>query len=95
MRLFTQDVKVEALKQVPLFEGLSKKELRNLARVTDDLSLEAGTVLCREGRPGREFFVILDGSAEVTKGGRRLATRKAGSSSARSLCSPRRSGRRR
>ncbi|MDH4102398.1 MAG: cyclic nucleotide-binding domain-containing protein [Thermoleophilia bacterium] len=78
MRLFTQDVKVEALKRAPLFEGLSKKELRDLARATDDLRIEAGTVLCREGSLGREFFVIVDGVAEVTKGGKRLATRQAG-----------------
>jgi len=78
VRLFTQDVKVEALKRAPLFEGLSKKELRDLARATDDLRIEAGTVLCREGSLGREFFVIVDGVAEVTKGGKRLATRQAG-----------------
>ena len=78
MRLFTQDVKVEALKQAPLFEGLSKKELRELARATEDLKIEAGTVLCREGSLGREFFVIVDGVAEVTKDGKRLATRQAG-----------------
>ena len=78
MRLFSQDVKVEALKRAPLFEGLSKKELRELARVTEDLKIEAGTVICREGSLGREFFVIVDGVVEVTKDGRRLATRKAG-----------------
>lgn len=78
MRLFTQDVKVDALRQVPLFEGLSKKHLRDLARVTEDVAVQAGTVLCREGRLGREFFVIVDGEAEVTKGGKRLATRGAG-----------------
>jgi CRP-like cAMP-binding protein len=77
MRL-TQDVKVEALRQVPLFEGLSKKHLRALARVTEDVAVEAGTVLCREGRLGREFFVIVDGTVEVTRGGKRLATRGAG-----------------
>ena len=78
MRLFTQDVKIEALRRAPLFEGLSKKELRELARVTDDLAIGAGTVLCREGRPGREFFVIVDGVADVSKGGKHLATRGAG-----------------
>ena len=78
MRLFTQNVKVEALKRAPLFEGLSKKELRELARATEDLKIEAGTVLCKEGSLGREFFVIVDGVAEVTKGGKRLATRQAG-----------------
>ena len=78
MRLFTQNVKVEALKRAPLFEGLSNKELRELARATEDLKIEAGTVLCKEGSLGREFFVIVDGIAEVTKAGKRLATRQAG-----------------
>jgi CRP-like cAMP-binding protein len=78
MRLFSQDVKVEALKRAPLFEGLSKKELIELARVTEDLKVEPGTVLCREGKVGREFFVIVDGTAEVTKGGKRLANRSGG-----------------
>ncbi len=78
MRLFTQNVKVEALKRAPLFEGLSKKELTELARVTEDLKVEAGTVLCREGSLGREFFVIVDGVVAVTKGGKLLATRQDG-----------------
>ena len=78
MRLFNKDVKVEALGRTPLFEGLSKKELATLAAATDDLKVEAGTILCREGRTGHEFFVIVDGEADVTKGGKRLATRSGG-----------------
>lgn len=78
MRLFTQNVKVEALKRTPLFEGLSKKELTELARVTEDLQVAPGTVLCREGKLGREFFVVVDGEAEVTRGGKKIATRKGG-----------------
>jgi len=78
VRLFSQNVKVEALKRAPLFEGLSKKELTELARVSDDLQIAAGTVLCREGSLGREFFVIVDGEVEVTKGGKRLALRGGG-----------------
>jgi CRP-like cAMP-binding protein len=78
VRLFSQNTKVEALKRAPLFEGLSKKELRELVGATDDLSVAAGTVLCREGRLGREFFVIVDGEAEVTKAGKHIATRGAG-----------------
>jgi CRP-like cAMP-binding protein len=78
VRLFSQNVKVEALKRAPLFEGLSKKELAELARVTEDLKIEPGTVLCREGKIGREFFVLVDGDAEGTKGGRKIATRSGG-----------------
>jgi CRP-like cAMP-binding protein len=53
VRLFNQDTKVQALKRAPLFEGLSRKELVQLARVTEDLEVPAGEVLCREGEPVR------------------------------------------
>lgn len=78
MRRLTQDTKVEALRRAPLFEGLSKKELVELARVTEDLQVPAGTVLCKEGGLGREFYVIVEGVAEVTRGGKIVATRAAG-----------------
>ena len=78
MRRGTQNAKVEALRRAPLFEGLSKRELTELARVTDELAVPEGTVLCKEGGPGGEFFVILDGTASVTRNGKRLATRTAG-----------------
>jgi CRP-like cAMP-binding protein len=77
MRLFSQNVKVEALKRAPLFEELSKKELTMLASATDDLADEPGTVLCREDRIGTEFFVIVDGSAESPRR-KHIATRGAG-----------------
>lgn len=74
MRLFRQDTKVEALSQIPLFEGLSKKELTELARISEDVEVPEGKVLCKEGDIGHEFFVILEGEAEVTRRGRHLAT---------------------
>ena len=78
MRHGGQNAKLEALKRAPLFEGLTKKELTELARATDELTVPAGTVLCREGSLGSEFFVVLDGTADVTKDGTVLATRSAG-----------------
>lgn len=78
LRRAANSTKVEALARVPLFEGLSKKELSELARVTDELALAAGTTLCKEGAPGREFFVIREGTVEVTAEGRILATRGPG-----------------
>ena len=74
MKLFSHDTKIDALKQVPLFEGLSKKELARLAQGTEDLELSSGTVLCREGGLAREFFVLVEGTVEVTKDGKRVAT---------------------
>jgi CRP-like cAMP-binding protein len=78
VRLFSQNVKVEALKKAPLFEGLSKKELTELARVTDDLEVAPGTVLCREGSLGQEFFVLVEGDVEISKGGKKIAGRGGG-----------------
>jgi CRP/FNR family cyclic AMP-dependent transcriptional regulator len=78
MKLFTQDKKVESLKRAPLFEDLSRKELVQLARMSDDLEVPAGTVLCEEGDRGREFFVLVDGEVEVAKKSRRVATLRGG-----------------
>jgi CRP/FNR family cyclic AMP-dependent transcriptional regulator len=74
MRPFSQDTKVQALKGAPLFEGLSRKELVQLARVCEDLEVKPGKVLCKEGQIGHEFFVIIDGKVQVTRQGRRVRT---------------------
>lgn len=73
-----QDAKVDALGQAPLFDGLSRKQLAQIARLSDDLDVPAGTVLCREGSRGEEFFVIVDGSVEVSRSGKPIATIGAG-----------------
>ncbi len=73
-----RDAKVELLKKVPLFADCSKTELRALAKTADELDLREGTVMTREGRPGREFFVLVDGSALVTKKGKKVAELKGG-----------------
>jgi CRP/FNR family transcriptional regulator, cyclic AMP receptor protein len=68
-----RDAKIELLKKVPLFAGCSKNELRQLAKVADELDLREGTVLTREGRTGREFFVLIHGTAEVKRKNRKIA----------------------
>jgi CRP-like cAMP-binding protein len=78
VRLFKEDTKVEALKRAPLFQGLSKKDLTDLARVTEDMELAQGAVLCKEGDTGQEFFVILEGDIEVTRHGEPVAVRGGG-----------------
>ena len=76
--LFSHDTKVDSLRRSPLFENLSKDELEYLAKATEDLEVPEGKVLCREGEPAMEFFVIIDGEVEVTRGGRRLSTLRDG-----------------
>jgi CRP-like cAMP-binding protein len=70
--LFPHDTKVDALARAPLFSELSKHELGELAKATEDLEVEEGKVLAREGDLGREFFVIVDGEVSVTKDGAEL-----------------------
>ena len=57
---------------MPLFSRCSKKQLAALAAEADELTLPEGKTLSRQGQQGREFVVIVDGSAEVTKNGRRI-----------------------
>jgi CRP-like cAMP-binding protein len=78
VRLFSHDTKVDALKQAPLFSDLSKKELAELARHTEDLEVAEGQVIVREGETGHEFFVILEGDIEITSQGKPVATRGGG-----------------
>jgi CRP/FNR family cyclic AMP-dependent transcriptional regulator len=71
MRL-RRDAKIELIRKVPLFSHCSKKELAAIASLADEVSLKSGTKLTREGETGREFVVIADGAADVTKNGRRI-----------------------
>jgi len=59
------DSKIAAMADVPLFAKCSRSELGRIARIADEVDLKAGTQLTKEGARGREFFVILDGQADV------------------------------
>jgi CRP/FNR family cyclic AMP-dependent transcriptional regulator len=74
VQLFSHDTKADALGLCPFFAGLSRKELGELAKRTEDLEVEAGKALAREGEPGSEFFVIVEGDVSVTKDGQEIRT---------------------
>jgi len=71
MRL-RQDRKRELIKSVPIFSRCSKKELEALGSEFDEIDVPSGRTLTKQGEPGREFVVIVSGSAEVKKDGRRV-----------------------
>ncbi len=73
-----KDAKIDLIAKVPLFEGLAKRQLAQVASIADEVDLPQGKVLTREGERGREFFILLEGEAEVRRKGRKLATRHAG-----------------
>jgi CRP/FNR family transcriptional regulator, cyclic AMP receptor protein len=72
--LFSHDTKANALGRCPFFAGLSRSKLVDIAKVTEDMEVDAGKVLTREGESGREFFVIVDGEVSVTKDGSEIRT---------------------
>jgi CRP-like cAMP-binding protein len=74
VQLFSQDTKADALGRCPFFADLSRGELRELAKVTEDMEVEEGKSLTREGAAGSEFFVIVDGEVAVTKDGSEIRT---------------------
>jgi CRP-like cAMP-binding protein len=65
---------LDHLTSVSLFSACSAKELKAVGRATDEVTLSAGRVLCEQGALGREAFVIVEGSAEVRRNGRKVAT---------------------
>jgi CRP-like cAMP-binding protein len=61
------------LESIPLFAGLSRKERRSVAQRADEVDLEAGREIVREGEYPYEFFAIEEGTAEVMRGDQHLA----------------------
>jgi CRP-like cAMP-binding protein len=66
--------RVHLLRSVWLFEGCSGRQLDQLATISSVRTVEAGECLSREGDPHREFMVIVDGKAEVTRRGTHIAS---------------------
>ncbi len=67
-----KDGKIELIRKVPLFSKLDRKGLADVAHIADELDLPQGKVMAVEGDRGREFFVLLEGKADVTKGDRSI-----------------------
>jgi uncharacterized membrane protein YdbT with pleckstrin-like domain len=57
----------EQLKRVPLFSGLSRAQLRALAGLVKEMECRAGRVVCRQGEPGRRYFIVTEGALRVTR----------------------------
>ena len=60
------------LAEIPLFAGLGSSTREQVARLSDEVDVPAGKELAHEGNFAHEFFVILDGRAEVTQDGKLL-----------------------
>jgi CRP-like cAMP-binding protein len=65
---------LQHLAKVPMFSSLGHKELEEIAKLSTELPVKAGTKLITQGSAAREFFVIMQGEAEVERNGQVIAT---------------------
>lgn len=63
-----KDAKVELIRKIPLFKHCTARELAEIAAIADELDLKEGAELTKKGKPGREFFAIVEGTADVLMG---------------------------
>ena len=66
------DQKQAMLAGVPLFAGLSRYDLGELAMQCDEVDVASGYVLAQEGRSGQEFFIIIEGTVGIDRAGAHL-----------------------
>jgi CRP/FNR family transcriptional regulator, cyclic AMP receptor protein len=69
---FGKDAKTELISRAPLFSHCSKGELQEIASIADEIDIPEGRELTTEGSRGREFFVIIEGTASVAKDGEQI-----------------------
>ena len=74
MSVLHRNAKIDLIRRAPLFSACSRKELEAIASIADEIDLPKNKTLIREGERGREFFIILEGQAEVKKGRRSIRT---------------------
>ena len=60
--------KLDILRRIPLFRHLNYKELVKVLNQTQQRSFSEGELVIQEKSDGEEFFVILSGEVEVTRG---------------------------
>jgi CRP-like cAMP-binding protein len=70
----TLDRQLETLRDLDIFRSCTHDELERIATISTELRVDAGRVLCRQGEFNAEFFVIVDGEAEVDVDGTRVNT---------------------
>jgi CRP/FNR family cyclic AMP-dependent transcriptional regulator len=66
------------VKAIPLFASVPRRRRRSVASWADEVAVPAGTELTRQGDYAQEFFVVVSGTADVTRDGAHVAALEAG-----------------
>lgn len=68
-----KDPKVDLIATVPLFQGLSRAELVEVAKLMDEVDVPGGHTLMRQGENGHQMFVVARGRVEVERNGQKIS----------------------
>ncbi|MGB3410026.1 MAG: cyclic nucleotide-binding domain-containing protein [Microthrixaceae bacterium] len=66
--------RLEKIRSISIFAGCTTKELEEIDRLADEVSIEAGRTIIRQGELGQEFAMIVSGEADIVKDGVTVAT---------------------
>jgi CRP-like cAMP-binding protein len=82
-RPFTRDrkrasVELNTVESMPLFASVPRRRRWHVARLGDEVGVAAGTELTQQGGYAREFFVLIEGTADVYRDGERIGRLEAG-----------------
>jgi CRP/FNR family transcriptional regulator, cyclic AMP receptor protein len=69
---------LDHLASVPLFRGMTRKELRDIAKATVEVNIDEGSEFVTQGDVGREAFVLVEGTADVIRNGKKIAQMQPG-----------------
>jgi len=65
---------VDNLRSVPLFQSCTQKDLEKIAKAGDEVSMPAGSLIVDQGQTGREAFVVLSGTVQVRRNGKKVTS---------------------
>lgn len=68
--------RIKWLTKIDLFASFSSKELESFAETLEEIECKAGEILCREGEPADEMFILLTGELQIIKEKRKITTVK-------------------
>jgi len=77
--MLTKKRQLDLIRNVWLFERCSQRELSEIQSAVTPLHVPAGRVLAEQGEIGREFIIVVDGKARVTREGTEIAVLGPGS----------------
>jgi CRP-like cAMP-binding protein len=69
-----RNTKTDQLRGVQMFSACTDKELAQIARACDEVSVDPDAVIVEEGAEGEDFYLVVTGEAAVTRGGQPVAT---------------------